>query len=219
AAAADRRDAAGALRPLGDRRHAGRPDVDQPGVHLSAAGNQGHGPRSGAGGGGRLAQLACRSSLSAMPWPSRATTSTAPVSELRRNSRLLAPESSRALTVLPSGVVTLVPAVTYRPASMTQSSPSEMPSPALAPSRQRLPIEMTWVPPPDSVPMIDAPPPTSEPSSTTTPAEIRPSTIELPNVPALKFTKPSCMTVVPEARCAPSRTRSASAMRTPGGTT
>ena len=34
------------------------------------------------------------------------------------------------------------------------------------------------MPPPDSVPMIDAPPPTSEPSPTTTPAEIRPSTID-----------------------------------------
>ena len=48
--------------------------------------------------------------------------------------------------------------------------------------------------------MIDEPPPTSEPSPTTTPAEIRPSTIECPSVPALKFTKPSCMTVVPSAR-------------------
>ena len=33
--------------------------------------------------------------------------------------------------------------------------------------------------------MIDAPPPTSDPSPTTTPAEMRPSTIELPRVPAL----------------------------------
>ena len=45
--------------------------------------------------------------------------------------------------------------------------------------------------------MIDAPPPMSEPSPTTTPAEIRPSTMDVPSVPALKFTKPSCMTVVP----------------------
>ena len=67
--------------------------------------------------------------------------------------------------------------------------------------------------------MIEAPPPTSEPSPTTTPAEMRPSTMEVPSVPALKFTKPSCMTVVPAARWAPSRTRSASAMRTPEGTT
>ena len=67
--------------------------------------------------------------------------------------------------------------------------------------------------------MIDAPPPMSEPSPTTTPAEIRPSTIEVPSVPALKLTKPSCITVVPAARCAPRRTRSASAMRTPDGTT
>ena len=91
--------------------------------------------------------------------------------------------------------------------------------PALAPIRQRWPTETTWVPPPESVPMIEAPPPTSEPSPTTTPAEIRPSTIEVPSVPALKFTKPSCITVVPSARCAPSRTRSASAIRTPVGTT
>ena len=35
---------------------------------------------------------------------------------------------------------------------------------------------------------------------TTTPEEIRPSTMEVPSVPALKFTKPSCITVVPEAR-------------------
>ena len=100
-----------------------------------------------------------------------------------------------------------------------QSSPSEIPSPALAPSRQRSPIEMTAVPPPDSVPMIELPPPMSEPSPTTTPAEIRPSTIEAPSVPALKFTKPSCITVVPSARWAPRRTREASAIRTPDGAT
>ena len=67
--------------------------------------------------------------------------------------------------------------------------------------------------------MMEAPPPTSVPSSTTTPDEIRPSTIEVPSVPALKLTKPSCMTVVPSARWAPSRTRSASAIRTPVGVT
>ena len=65
--------------------------------------------------------------------------------------------------------------------------------------------------------MIDEPPPTSEPSPTTTPALMRPSTIECPSVPALKFTKPSCITVVPSARYAPRRTRSASATRTPDG--
>ena len=37
-------------------------------------------------------------------------------------------------------------------------------------------------------------------------------------MPALKLTKPSCMTVVPGARWAPRRTRSASAIRTPAGT-
>ncbi len=77
----------------------------------------------------------------------------------------------------------------------------------------------TSLPPPESVPMMEAPPPMSEPSPTTTPAEILPSTIDVPSVPALKLTKPSCMTVVPSARWAPSRTRSASAMRTPDGTT
>ena len=47
-------------------------------------------------------QLACSASLSVMPVPSRETTSTAPDSELRRNRRLFAPDSSRALTVWPS---------------------------------------------------------------------------------------------------------------------
>ena len=80
-------------------------------------------------------------------------------------------------------------------------------------------MEITSLPPPLSVPIIDAPPPTSVPSPTITPAEILPSTIEVPRVPALKLTKPSCITVVPDAKCAPSRTRSASAIRTPDGTT
>jgi hypothetical protein len=57
-------------------------------------------------------QLACRSSFKAMPRPSRETTSTVPVTELRRNNRLLLPASSRALTDLPSGRATFVPAVT-----------------------------------------------------------------------------------------------------------
>ena len=57
--------------------------------------------------------------------------------------------------------------------------------PAFAPMRQPVPTEITSDPPPDSVPMIEAPPPMSEPSPTTTPAEIRPSTIEVPRVPAL----------------------------------
>ena len=33
-----------------------------------------------------------------------------------------------------------------------------------------------------------------------TPAEMRPSTIEVPRVPALKLQKPSCITTVPSAR-------------------
>ncbi len=83
---------------------------------------------------------------------------------------------------------------------MTQLSPSEIPQPELAPRRVFSPIEIISFPPPLKVPIIEAPPPTSLPSPTTTPAEIRPSTIDAPNVPALKLTKPSCMTVVPEAR-------------------
>ena len=75
------------------------------------------------------------------------------------------------------------------------------------------------LPPPDSVPMIELPPPMSDPSPTTTPCTMRPSTIEVPSVPALKLTNPSCITVVPAARWAPRRTRSASAIRTPDGTT
>ena len=67
--------------------------------------------------------------------------------------------------------------------------------------------------------MIDAPPPMSLSAPTTTPALMRPSTMEGPSVPALKLTKPSCMTVVPSARWAPRRTRSASAIRTPEGKT
>src|SRR5690606_16884242 len=176
------------------------------------------------GGGGtpprrRVRQLACSASFSSMPVPWRATASTAPVCELRRNSSPLRPASSLAFTTAPSGRLTFVPAVTYRPASTTQSSPSEMPMPAFAPIKQRSPAETTSLPPPESVPMMDAPPPRSEPSPRTTPAEILPSTIEAPSVPALKLTKPSCITVVPLDRWAPRRTRSASAIRTPDGTT
>ncbi len=46
-------------------------------------------------------------------------------------------------------------------------------------------VETISVPPPDSVPMIEAPPPMSLSAPTTTPALIRPSTIEGPRVPAL----------------------------------
>ena len=81
-----------------------------------------------------------------------------------------------------------------------QSSPKLMPTPLLAPNKQRLPMVMTSEPPPERVPMIDAPPPMSLTSPTTTPALIRPSTMDAPKVPALKFTNPSCMTVVPVAR-------------------
>ena len=42
--------------------------------------------------------------------------------------------------------VTFVPAVTYSPASTTQSSPSGMPMPAFAPRSERSPIVTTCVP-------------------------------------------------------------------------
>src|SRR5699024_7871974 len=63
--------------------------------------------------------------------------STAPETELRRNSRPERPASSRAGTTISSPSATrftFVPAVTYRPASTVQASPSEIPTPALAPS-------------------------------------------------------------------------------------
>ena len=134
---------------------------------------------------GRSGVRVQRAAFSAMPCPARSVTRTAPVCESRSHSSPGRPDRSRALTTCPSGSATLVPAVTYSPASTTQSSPSEMPMPAFAPIRQRSPTEIVSLPPPDRVPMIDAPPPTSEPSPTTTPAEIRPSTMDVPSVPAL----------------------------------
>ena len=56
--------------------------------------------------------FACSAALSPAQLPERGSASTAPVFELRRNSRPLAPLSSRALTTSPSGSVTSVPAVT-----------------------------------------------------------------------------------------------------------
>jgi hypothetical protein len=55
--------------------------------------------------------LACRAELSSMPWPARGRASSAPVTELRQNSRPFAPDSSRALTTRPSGSVSLEPDV------------------------------------------------------------------------------------------------------------
>ncbi len=61
---------------------------------------------------GRAAgQLACNAALSATPAPVRASTSTAPVTELRRNSIPFCPASVRAATTSPSGSTTFVPAV------------------------------------------------------------------------------------------------------------
>ena len=61
---------------------------------------------------GRGQSFACSAALSPAQLPERGSASTAPVFELRRNSRPLAPLSSRALTTSPSGSVTSVPAVT-----------------------------------------------------------------------------------------------------------
>ena len=101
---------------------------------------------------------------------------------------------------MPSGNEIFEPAVIYTPASTMQSSPRLIPIPELAPSKVLCPIEITSLPPPLNVPMIEAPPPISLPSPTTTPALILPSTIDFPKVPALKFTNPSCITVVPGDR-------------------
>ena len=86
-----------------------------------------------------------------------------------------------------------------QPASTMQSSPKGMPSPELAPKSDRSPMEMTSLPPPERVPMMDAPPPMSEPAPTDYPTRRGPRSCSA-KVPALKFTKPSCMTVVPSAR-------------------
>ena len=71
--------------------------------------------------------------------------------------------------------------------------------------------------PPERVPIVLQPPPKSEFFPTTTPAEILPSIIADPSVPALKLTKPSCITVVPSLRYAPSLTLLASPILTPDG--
>src|SRR5436190_1337341 len=78
---------------------------------------------------------------------------------------------SFAFTILPSG---------YSPASTMHSSPNEMPMPALAPIRLRSPTELTCLPPPDSVPMMDAPAPKSLLRPTITPGVTRPSTMARP---------------------------------------
>jgi len=51
--------------------------------------------------------------------------------------------------------------------------------------------------------MIDEPAPTSEFFPTITPGITRPSIMHSPKAPALKLTKPSCITVVPGKSCLP----------------
>ena len=72
-----------------------------------------------------------------------------------------------------------------------------MPNPEFAPNKQFSPIDIFISFPPDRVPIVLDPPPRSEFAPTITPEEILPSTIAGPSVPALKLTKPSCITVVP----------------------
>lgn len=55
--------------------------------------------------------FACRIELSSTPVPFHGTTSTAPETELRRKRRFDLPLNSDALMTVPSGPVTLVPAV------------------------------------------------------------------------------------------------------------
>ncbi|SDR18948.1 hypothetical protein SAMN04489718_4022 [Actinopolyspora saharensis] len=74
--------------------------------------SEGQSRESAIGVSGRGAQsLACSAAFSSTFPPVRVTASTAPVLELRRNSRPSLPESSAALTRVPSSRVTLVPAV------------------------------------------------------------------------------------------------------------
>ena len=171
----------------------------------------------------RARQLACSAALSSTPEPARATRlDAAGRASCGGTARRRAPDRSRALTTR-VGVVgaderdlgargDVQPGLDHAVVAERDADAGVgAEQGALADARRRS------RPPPDRVPMIEAPPPMSEPSPTTTPAEMRPSTIDVPSVPALKLTKPSCMTVVPAARCAPRRTRSASAIRTPGG--
>ena len=139
-------------------------------------------------------------------------------------SRFDLPDKSRALTICGDSFLSLVtlilvPAVMYKPASTIQLSPNEIPTPAFAPIRQFSPIDIFVSLPPDRVPMVLAPPPKSELLPITTPAETLPSIIALPNVPALKLINPSCITVVPALKYAPSLTLLASAILTFFGTT
>ena len=94
-----------------------------------------------------------------------------------------------------------------------------MPRPELAPNRQSSPTEIFTLFPPERVPIVEQPPPKSEFLPTITPADILPSIIADPRVPALKFIKPSCMTVVPSDKYAPSLTLEPSAILTPEGIT
>ena len=86
--------------------------------------------------------------------------------------------------------------------------------PEFAPNKQFSPIDIFVLLPPESVPIVLEPPPRSELFPTITPAEILPSIIAFPSVPALKFTKPSCITVVPSLKYAPNLTLLVSAILT-----
>jgi hypothetical protein len=155
--------------------------------------------------------------LSAIPWPSRAGTTTGPGHRVAQEEQVVLPGQLAGLDDLAVGQSDLGAGGDVE-AGLDDAVVAEGDAQAgLRAEQAAPPMRTRSVPPPDRVPIVEAPPPMSEPSPTTTPWEIRPSTIEAPRVPALKLTKPSCMTVVPGARWAPSRTRSASAIRTPDG--
>ena len=143
----------------------------------------------------------------------------APVNEFLKNKRSGLFANSLAFKEVSTSpfslrISTFEPLVKYKPASIVHLSPKGIPSPEFAPKRQFFPTEILISFPPERVPIVDAPPPISEFSATITPWEILPSTMASPSVPELKFTNPSCITVVPGPRYAPSLTRLASAILT-----
>ena len=146
----------------------------------------------------------------------------APVREFRMNNRSSLPDKVDAFTVsiisfFELRISTLDPPVKYKPASNIHLFPKGIPNPELAPNKQSSPTEILTSFPPDKVPIVEQPPPKSEFFPITTPAEILPSIIAEPSVPALKLTKPSCITVVPSDKWAPNLTLELSAILTPSG--
>ncbi|EKE26387.1 MAG: hypothetical protein ACD_4C00306G0003 [uncultured bacterium (gcode 4)] len=138
-------------------------------------------------------------------------TSIAPDDALRRKVISDLPASLMAFMLslptsmgLPSPLVSNIPSFVFfhsitstgvlpvntRPAAMQTLFPKGIPHSAIAPIRQFSPVEILVVLPPDKVPRNPAPAPTSVPAPMVVPADIRPSTMDAPSVPALKFTNP-----------------------------